>query len=197
MSDAITIRLDDVAVLERLRKISQRIDDLAPVMQSIGEVVAESTKQRFSTSMGPDGKQWAKHAATTVLARLQKITSEYVGYSNLKTGKEGRVRVGDKKGAFLKDGSLSKRTRAKMESWRPLVDTGMLQDSIHYQVLPGGNGVEIGTNRFAGEWAGGAGVHQFGDKKGRIPARPFLGVSAGDRSEITTILDMFLELSLR
>lgn len=62
----------------------------------------------------------------------------------------------------------------------------ILRDTIRYNLLP--NGVEIGTNRFAGEWTGGAAVHQFGSKNGRIPARPFLGISAADRSTILSTL---------
>ena len=79
-----------------------------------------------------------------------------------------------------------------MESWKPLVDTGMLADTIRYQLTPGGNGVEIGTNRFAGEWEGGAAVHQFGSRDGNIPARPFLGLSADDEREVLDILDRFM-----
>lgn len=161
-------------------------------MRGIGELLAESTKERFASSTGPDGQKWARHAASTVLARLEKITSSYAAYTNVKTKKEGLARVGDKKGAFLKDGSLSKRSRAQMESWKPLVDTGMLADTIRYQLTPGGNGVEIGTNRFAGEWEGGAAVHQFGSRDGNIPARPFLGLSADDEREVLDILDRFM-----
>lgn len=197
MTDAaFTVRLEDTAVIARLNEIAGRIDNMAPAMRAIGEALTESTKQRFSDSSGPDGQPWARHAAATVLGRLEQITGSYVAYSNVKTRKEGRLRIGDKKGAFNKDGALSQRTRAKMESWKPLVDTGMLQDTIRYQLLPGGKGVEIGTNRFAGEWTGGAAVHQFGSKDGKIPARPFLGISAGDRVEVLAVLDRFLEQAI-
>lgn len=42
----------------------------------------------------------------------------------------------------------------------------------------------VGTNRFAGEWTGGAAVHQFGSRNGRIQARPFLGLSDEDAQQI-------------
>jgi len=196
MTDSITFRLEDKAVIDRLRQIAARVDNMAPAMRSIGEVLAKSTQQRFSSSTGPDGQKWERLAASTVLGRLEQITGHYAAYTNLKTKKEGRVRVGDKKGAFLKDGSLSTRSRRALESVKPLVDTGILQDSIHYQVGRDGNSVEIGTNRFAGEWEGGAAVHQFGDKKGNIPARPFLGISDSDRVEVLEILDRFMQQSI-
>lgn len=191
MTDAITVRFDDATVLARLNYIAQQIDDLSPAMRGIGEILVESTKERFDTSTGPDGQPWARHAASTVLARLEQITGAYAGYTNLKTGKEGRVRVGDKKGAFLKDGSLSTRSRRALEATRPLVDTGELRDGIRYQVGADGRSVEIGTNRFAGEWEGGAAVHQFGSRDGRIPARAFLGISDVDAGNILAILERF------
>jgi len=183
MTDAFTVRLDSAPVLARLAEIGRRVDDLSPAMRSIGEVLAESTKQRFSDSSGPDGEPWERLAAATVLGRLAQITG----------GTTGSYRTrGAKKGAVRKDGSLSARSRRALENVKPLVDTGILQDTISYQITPGGRGVEIGTNRFAGEWEGGAAVHQFGNKKGTIPARPFLGLSAGDEAEVLEILDRFL-----
>lgn len=183
MSDAFTVRLDSAPVLARLAEIARKVDDLSPAMRAIGEAMTESTKQRFSDSTGPDGQRWARLAASTVLGRLAQITGGITG--------SYRTR-GAKKGAVNKDGSLSKRSRRALENVKPLVDTGILQDTIRYQLTPGGKGVEIGTNRFAGEWDGGAAVHQFGNKKGTLPARPFLGLSEGDRGEVLAILDRFL-----
>ncbi len=191
MTDAITVRFDDAAVLARLAEIARRVDDLTPALRGIGEILVESTKQRFDTSTGPDGQQWERLAAATVLGRLEQITGAFAAYSNVKTGKQGLTRVGNKKGAYLKDGSLSTRSRRALEAVTPLVDTGELRDGIRYQVT-GGKTLEVGTNRFAGEWTGGAAVHQFGNKKGTIPARPFLGISDADRGEVLAILDRFL-----
>jgi phage gpG-like protein len=196
MTDAITVRLDDTAVIARLQQIAGRVDDMAPAMRAIGEALVESTKQRFDTSTGPDGLRWERHAAATVLGRLAQITGAYAAYTNVKTRKEGLRRVGDKKGALLRDGSLSAKSRRALEATTPLVDTGELRDGIRYQLSGDGRTLEVGTNRFAGEWDGGAAVHQFGDKKGRIPARPFLGVSAEDRGEVLDILDRFLAQAL-
>lgn len=187
MTDAFAVRLDSAPVLARLAEIARRVDDLSPAMRAIGEALAESTKERFSTSTGPDGEAWERLAASTVLGRLQQITG----------GTTGSYRTrGAKKGAVNKDGSLSKRSRRALENVKPLVDTGILQDTIHYQIINGGRGVAIGTNRFAGEWDGGAAVHQFGNKKGTLPARPFLGLSAGDETAVLEILDRFLRQAI-
>lgn len=70
---------------------------------------------------------------------------------------------------------------------RPLVDTGQLADTIRWQPIP--DGVAVGTDRFSGLFNGGAAVHQFGSRDGRIPARPFLGISTGDREGILAIIE--------
>lgn len=196
MTDTFTVRLDDAAVLARLAEIGRRVDDLSPALRGIGEILVESTKERFDTSTGPDGQQWPRLAASTVLGRLEQITGAFAAYTNVKTRKEGLTRVGNKKGAYLKDGSLSTRSRRALEAVTPLVDTGELRDGIRYQVTDKRT-LEVGTNRFVGEWTGGsAAVHQFGNKKGTIPARPFLGISAADRGEVLAILDRFMEQAL-
>jgi phage gpG-like protein len=196
MADAITIHLNDTAVLARLSEISRRLDNMKPVMGAIGEVVMESTKVRFATSTGPDGQRWAPNAPGTVLARLAEISGNFARYSNLKTRKEGQVRVGNKRGYFDKQGRITQKSATILANKKPLVATGELRDSIRWKVVDGGNGVEIGTNRFAGEWDAGAAVHQFGSKDGTIPARPFLGVSASDETAVLDILDGFLRSTL-
>lgn len=84
----------------------------------------------------------------------------------------------------------------------PLVETGVLQDTIEYQLMANGKGVMVGTNRFSkkddGGWDGGAAIHQFGGKAGRghqvdIPARPFLGLSADDEKTLLDIVARHLE----
>lgn len=174
MTDPIAVRLESAPVIARLQEIARRVDDLSPAMRGIGEMMVESTKGRFNSSTGPDGQRWKANAPGTVLARLAKI-----------------------KGAYSKrDGRLTKKGAAAVTSKKPLVDTGMLQDTIRYQLTPGGNGVEIGTNRFAGEWEGGAAVHQFGNRKGTIRARPFLGLSANDERAVLAVLDRFLRQAI-
>ncbi|HQU78034.1 MAG TPA: phage virion morphogenesis protein [Azonexus sp.] len=197
MADAITVRFESAPVLARLNEIARRIDNLSPAMRGIGELLAESTKERFSSSTGPDGQKWKALAPATVLARLMDMSGHFAAYSNVKTQKEGRVRVGDKKGYFGKGGRVAGKGALAVANMRPLVDTGMLGDTIRYQLTPGSNGVEIGTNRFSGEWEGGAAVHQFGSKDGNIPARTFLGLSASDEADVLEILDRFMHQAIQ
>lgn len=173
MADAINVTFDSAPVLARLEEIARQVDNMRPAYAAIGEALAESTKQRFSNSTGPDGKRWAPNAPATVLAKLGEIS-----------------------GAYTKKGRLSKKGAAAVMSQRPLVDSGILQDTITWQA--DSTGVEIGTNRFSnddpegGGWTGGAAVHQFGSKNGKIPARPFLGLSADDERTVLDILSEHL-----
>ncbi len=164
---AFTITVDDAQVLAALQRLRARTDNLAPVLKAIGEDLVESTKQRFGSSTAPDGTPWAPNSQVTI--------SRYLGLS---------------RGNFKKDGSLSKKGEARQSSKKPLTgETGALAGQIHYQVT--GNVLEVGSSM---EYAA---MQQFGGKKadfpnlwGDIPARPFLGLSAGDIAGIEqTVLD--------
>lgn len=52
----ITIQLDDRQLQGALAQLRQRLGDLTPVMQDIGEELVARAKQRFATSTGPDGR---------------------------------------------------------------------------------------------------------------------------------------------
>ncbi|MDR1423476.1 MAG: phage virion morphogenesis protein [Azoarcus sp.] len=182
---SIDVEFDNEQVLEVLRRVMARFTPagMRPAMKEIGEALAASTKQRFDTSAAPDGSPWPALKPGTVLARYRKMM-----------GGLGRSH-------FKKDSGLTKRgvvteARVGAASEKPLVKSNpgtTLRDTIHYQITDGGAGVAIGTNRFAGEWEGGAAVHQFGSRNGRIPARSFLGLSEEDDR---TVLDILKEMLL-
>lgn len=84
--------------------------------------------------------------------------------------------------------------RAEEEGGQTLTNTGRLRQSITHRVR--GDGVEVGTNVVYG------GIHQFGGEAGRkahrvtLPARPYLGVDAGDRRAILRIVRQALERAI-
>ena len=75
--------------------------------------------------------------------------------------------------------------RAREKGGQTLTDTGRLRDSITHR--HGSDFVEVGTNVIY------SAIHQFGGRAGRghaatIPARPFIGLDAGDEAEIVEII---------
>ena len=66
-----------------------------------------------------------------------------------------------------------------------LVLDGFLRDTLAYNATA--SGLEFGSNRIY------AATHQFGDDSRNIPARPWLGISADDETEILDILQDHLK----
>lgn len=58
---------EDGPVLEYLNRLSNRLEDMTPVLADIGEYEAEATKCIFETSIGPDGERWAPNMEATIL----------------------------------------------------------------------------------------------------------------------------------
>jgi phage virion morphogenesis protein len=162
----IIIKMDGAdAVRERLREISGRMENLSPIMKAIGDRVVEQTKRRFeSGGPAPDGTPWKEPK-----------------YPNPK-----RIRT--------------------------LTVSGLLRDSIRYQ-MTGNNSVAIGTNKVY------AAIHQLGGRTAAhiirprnkkalktpyglfkqvkhpgsvIPARPFLGLSEANSTEIIGIINEYI-----
>lgn len=83
---------------------------------------------------------------------------------------------------------VSQRVAKAQGKAQTLIDSALLMSSIHH--TPGNDNVEVGTNLIY------AAIHQNGGQAGRgkavtIPARPFLGLSTEDKTEIGHIVDDF------
>lgn len=158
--------LDDTEARHLFAEIKARGLNPRPVLNEIGSVLEQSTRDRFKTERGPDGVKWAP------------ISREW---------------------------SAEKASRG--QSPGILKMTGELSNRIYYELV-GDSAVEII------ESAPYAAIHQFGGTirpkrkralkvRGRvfasvtIPARPSLGVSAEDRSEIIDAVRDFLDRSSR
>jgi phage virion morphogenesis protein len=79
--------------------------------------------------------------------------------------------------------------RKKRNRDRVLMLRGHLYGTLNYQVSS--TEVAIGSPLIY------AAPHQYGDERRGIPARPFLGLSEADRSELLSILDDHLRRALR
>ena len=169
----IEVKLEDEAVQAAFTRLVQAGTQMKPLMQEIGEFLAETTKQRFQTSSAPDGSRWAPNTETT--------------YVNL---------LGLYKSSFGKTGKITAAGSRRAAGKKPLIgETGALSTTINYRA--GSDFVEIGSPMAY------AAVQQFGAKKhsftggktpwADIPARPFLGLSASDREGLLEISGAYLE----
>jgi phage virion morphogenesis protein len=58
----VTIEIDTRPVLHMLQMVSQRLEDMTPVMRSIGEVVINQADEAFEEGASPAGKPWKPSA---------------------------------------------------------------------------------------------------------------------------------------
>lgn len=168
MADRIALEFGIAPVLARLDALLQRLGPggLEAPLREMGEDLVESVKRRFETSTGPDGERWVPNSMATIMGYLERTSGNY-----------------------RKDGRLSQKGASRVMNKKPLVDSGITQDTIRYEVV--GDSLFVGTNRFAGEWDGGAAVLHFGSKDGSIPARPFLGADEDDVRRMLDVLERY------
>ncbi len=158
----INIQLDDRRLRRALAETIEAGRDLSPAMRNIGELLLNSTRERFDTQRSPEGVPWAPLSETTRRRKrrnVDKILTERGHLRGTIAHRAGRdfVEVGSsrvhasthqfgaKKGAF---GGV--RTSLPGRSF--------------FQPIPWGD----------------------------IPARPFLGVSADDEAAIRTEIADFI-----
>ena len=149
-----------------LRRVGGHLADPTRLLIDIGAAMVTSTRERFDTQSGPDGRRWAPLSADTVIGRL-----------------------GGTKRVYTKSMRFRKGVRGRMESLRILFRQGHLRNSITYRASR--TGVEIGTNLVYGaihQHGGRAGR----GKKITIPARPYLGISSADEQMIDGLAQAYL-----
>ena len=167
----IDIKIDTAQLRAALTELQQKLGHLRDPLDEIGHFLAESTKQRFETGIGPDGVPWEPNKPSTIA----KFTH----------------RVG---GTMTKDRKLlTKAGERRWDSKKPLIDGGFLGEQINHEVI-GADTLIVGSSR---EYAA---MQQFGGTKaefphlwGDIPPRPFLGLSIEDEVMIRQTLAAWLK----
>ncbi len=162
------IEVDHKDATGKLSNLIGRLRDGTPYWKAVRELLIDSTRKRFATSTGPDGKPWAPNSAATIENFLR-----------------GRGNVRFTRGA--RAGLLNARGGRIVGNKKPLIGrTRQLSKQIVGQASK--DGVVIGSSRIQ------AAVQQYGQDKGQsgttkngnpipwgnIPARPFLGLSKQD-----------------
>lgn len=166
----IEVTVDDARVKALLNKLAQRMGSLRPVMGAIGDVLRNDSMANFKGQHDTSGAPWQKLAPATLLARARRLSG--------------------KKGIRKKNGKLRKPAMRLMAEAKILLDRGTLRQSV--QVLK-----TTATSVTVGSRHPYAAIHQFGGKTGRsrrvrIPARPFIGMSASAERQIINTINAYL-----
>ncbi len=182
----IRITIDDQQIRQAFARLIASAKDPRPVLEQVGELLVDSTKQRFATSTAPDGSRWAPNSEATYLQWLRRASGKF--------GKD-RKRIGTKGGYFSTSaenkGKIIGRGISAVMSKRPLIGEGGALSTQIFHVAENGTLVVGSTMEYAaaqqfGMKAGYAGATKRGSPIpwGDIPARPFLGLSEQDRGMI-------------
>ena len=163
----ITMEFNDGEARLVLAQIEAALTDMTPLMRDLGDMLVQSTQDRMLRGEQPDGTSFAPRSAVT-LARYAKLGLSY--------------------GA-------------------PLNQSGEMRGQIAFDA--GADYVEVGSNAIqAAVMQFGAAQGEFGasigkDKLGRdhfhtipwgdIPARPFIGLSDEDQTNIVAEVEKWLE----
>jgi phage virion morphogenesis protein len=54
----LSVKIESIQMEAMLDELAGRMDDLTPVMQTIGEIIVEQTDTAFETGVAPDGTAW-------------------------------------------------------------------------------------------------------------------------------------------
>ena len=164
----IEIEFNDAEVTQALRRVAARLSDLTPLMQEIGELLVATTEQRFKDGKSPEGLAWAPKSEVTV--ERQKRSPD--GY--------------DPRLLFWK-GTLASGIHAEIRPDQVAVGSPMIYAAtMQFGAAQGAFGAFIGRDKLGRD-------HFHHIPWGDIPARPFLGISDGDRDAILGIAREYLD----
>lgn len=172
-----TVSVPADEITDALAQAFVTLDDMSPIMNRVAAMLRDQSEDRFAEQKAPDGSPWAPRSAVTL-------------------------------------GAYERRAKAATgpASWGGVLHySGQLSGNLHHSYGP--DYAEVGSNEpYAATMQFGAAQGQFGafigkDKKGRdhfhsipwgnIPARPFLGMSDENRTDILNLIADYLETAIQ
>lgn len=194
MADDVTIKLNDSGVkaaLEKLRLGLPLGGSMLPAMQNMGRVLKTGAQLRFRSTSGPDGAAWeksfrAKHGGGQTLSLSRRLRNS-ITYTA--TGSTATVGTNVVYAAIHQFGGT---VRAKNAQFLSIPVTPAARAAGSPRNMAGLHVAQTLKGQFI--LVDAKGVTQFLLRKQvTIPARPFLGVSAGDRVELIGVAERFLQ----
>ncbi|PZO81606.1 MAG: phage virion morphogenesis protein [Mesorhizobium amorphae] len=182
-AEGIRIVVDDAAAQGAIARLQAATTDLGPAMSAIGAALVTSTQRRFERQAGPDGKGWKALSPRTANKRIT---------SKRRRGTENILRVSGRLYSSIvseaSDTEVSVGTNVIYAAVQQLgADITMPErQQTVYQTFNEKTGDVTGFTRRSR--ANLARDFKVGAHTVSVPARPFLGVSEGDRKEILDIV---------
>ncbi len=180
----VTIAINDAEITSALVGILQRTHTAQPALSEIGEYLMRSEEARFVAQISPDAEPWAG-LATSTLARKRKL-----GLDKGTLTMYGRLRssfhpeISDN---VLEFGTNS--VYARIQQFGGTVH----HEARSQMLLRGTKGNRFISKKSAARRSGFTFQNaDIGAHDSTIPARPFLGLSAYDRSMILEICQRWL-----
>lgn len=171
----IAVRYDDAGARAFITGLEGRLKSLVPALKQVGEHVLRATEERFSREKAPDGSKWAPLSPSTLKRKKgPKILTE----SGMLRGTIRWQLVGT--------------TAVAIGTNKPYGRIHQLGGTI----TQGARSELFTRNRYTrgakkGQFRKGTKEGRgftFKDRRIRIPARPYLGISGADRDEIVAIV---------
>jgi len=187
--------MEDAEVAAALNKLTGKVANLSPVMRIIGEYMVRSTEDRFySEGPAPDGMAWPPLAASTrrrkkhpkILTEsgdLRVMHPQLLGTHGVAIGPSSRIHYAaiHQLGGTIHRGAGTVQVRHRTDAKGNLLRTELF----------GGKGLVFAkaSHKRALSRQFSTAAHDI-----RIPARPYLGVSAADSTAIVGIVNRYLEM---
>jgi len=162
MTDPFVIHVDDGAAQAWFGRLLNRGEHLGGLMKKVGELLTESTQQRFADSVGPDGIAWEPLADGS--GRRPLVKTEAMRDDIFPTSGEDWVEIS----------ATAKQARYHQFGTDPYVILAKPGKALSWPGLPSR------VNK-AGKTVPGA-VKKVNHPG--LPARPFIGLSDDDREQI-------------
>ncbi|WP_276681276.1 phage virion morphogenesis protein [Thalassolituus oleivorans] len=75
---SLSIEINDASVRSAIQAVYDALGNVDPMLKEIGEVLIDSTKDRFNTETSPDGTKWEANSTVTLLNYAGRFKTKQV-----------------------------------------------------------------------------------------------------------------------